>query len=326
MGRKSKVISIIESLSELNRSYYMDEYNKLKEYGENNKLYQPQNMIIDFIENDIKGDLVSRYIKYRSLGNGVTCDKMILRYGKINGQIKWDEYIKIQSKTNTFEYKQKKYGWTHKQFDDYNQSRSQTKGNMIKRHGKEIGDKKWAAYIERQKDAGCSLKYFIELYGKDDGTNKYLEVNKQKAHTLDNFIRKYGKNLGRVRYETFMASKIPPLSKPSQELFWKLSDEISPHYKDHIYFGEHNREYGKFDIENKSYYYYDFVMSDIKIVIEYHGDIYHGNPSRYNADDIPPFRGNKQTAQMLWKKDKRKKEVIESHGFKYIHIWDSEYQ
>ena len=128
---------------------------------------------------------------------GVTKEKMIIKHGLEEGIKKWDNYCNKQAETNSLEYKSKKYGMSVDEFKEYNSSRSVTKENLIKRHGIELGTEKWNAYVERQSYAGCKLEYFIEKYGETDGTIKYKEINKQKAQTYENYIRKYGE-IGRA--------------------------------------------------------------------------------------------------------------------------------
>lgn len=60
--------------------------------------------------------------------------------------------------------------------------------------------------------------------------------------------------------------------------------------------------------------------------IEFHGDMFHGNPNKYKTNDYPhPFRKT-ITAQEMWNKDKRKLDVATEKGFEVLIIWDSEYR
>ena len=61
-------------------------------------------------------------------------------------------------------------------------------------------------------------------------------------------------------------------------------------------------------------------------IIEYNGDMYHGNPQKYKEDDNPhPFRKN-LTAKMIWDKDKEKIELAKFNGFDVLIVWDSEFR
>lgn len=75
---------------------------------------------------------------------------------------------------------------------------------------------------------------------------------------------------------------------------------------------------------NKGVYMYDFKYKNK--IIEYHGDMFHGNPKIYEANDNPhPFR-KEITASEIWLKDKIKGDFLISKGYDLLIIWDSEYR
>ena len=93
------------------------------------------------------------------------------------------------------------------------------------------------------------------------------------------------------------------------------------------YFATHNKEYKLDKCESEGgIWLYDFTDINNKKIIEFHGDMYHGNPKKYKATDYPhPFRKT-ITAQDMWNKDKRKLNVAIKEGFEMLVIWDSEYR
>ena len=135
-----------------------------------------------------------------------TKEHWILMFGE-EGLKKWNHYCELQSKTNTFEYKKEKYGWTKEDFDAYNKTRAITLKNQIAKYGEEEGTKRFNEYCELQKYVGCKLEYFIEKYGEVEGKKKYEEVNAKKSLTVDTFINKYGEEEGVIRYHNYMESK-----------------------------------------------------------------------------------------------------------------------
>lgn len=167
-------------------------------------------------------------------------------------------------------------------------------------------------------------KYFIDKYGYDIGKNEYAKLNSKKAITVDNFILKYGKDNGIEkfkRYKERIHKKENFFSKISQELFWGIYNNLKNN--EHIYFAKLNKEFGKLSNNNK-YYFYDFVDTLNKKVIEFNGDVFHANPKRYKKDDIVnPF--NKKTANEIWKYDNEKIDFIKSLGFDVLIIWESDY-
>jgi G:T-mismatch repair DNA endonuclease (very short patch repair protein) len=291
-------------------------------------LYKLQNLLKNalpiIIERNLSGNLRDFYIKLLSFSKGVTHNKMIFLYGEIDGNIRWESYRNKQAVSNTFEYKNKKYGMSKSEFDEYNDNRACTLVNLITRHGEELGTEKWKTYCDRQAFAGCSLEYFVDLYGKELGTSKYRELNIKKTLGIDTFIRKYGLECGTLKYKEYITNAHSPYSKISQELFWAIEKKLL--WKVDSYFAEKNKEFGKMRIDTKSYYKYDYVIPKLKLCIEFNGDIYHGNPTIYAPSDIPKFRGNKKTSLELWETDVSKNKVIEDCGYVVLTIWETDFR
>lgn len=110
-------------------------------------------------------------------------------------------------------------------------------------------------------------------------------------------------------------------SKISQSLFIEIDDKIKGEF-------EYATKSGEFKL-NKiegGVWMYDFVDVKRKKIIEYNGDMYHANPSKYNENDTPhPFRKELKSID-IWEKDSRKVEVAERNGFKILTIWDSDFR
>ena len=71
---------------------------------------------------------------------------------------------------------------------------------------------------------------------------------------------------------------------------------------------------------------FDFTDLEKRKIIEFQGDIYHGNPEFFKENDYPnPYHKNK-TAKNLWDYDKLKKEVAEEENFDVLTIWENDYR
>lgn len=257
---------------------------------------------------------------------GVTPKTLIRKHGEEEGMKIWKEYCRKQSETNTFEHKQKMYGWTKEQFDEYNKSRAVTKENLIQRHGEEEGMKIWNNYVAEQKRTK-SWDYMVEKFGEEKAT----EINKSKALTLSNFIKKYGKDEGEQRYYSWLSKEFENngqryYSEVSQELFRKL-DDLLPNYKHESKFFTKNKEYIiEYSVNDETrVYMLDYYIPSLKVCVEFDGDLWHANPNKYAPTDKPFKFLEDITAQQIWEADKRKQSIVESQGIRVIRIWESDY-
>ena len=249
----------------------------------------------------------------------------IKRYGEVEGKKRWNEYCSKQAEKNTFEFKHKKYGMTKEDFDTFNMSRACTKINFLKRYGDIEGIKKWDEYCKKQAYAGCSIDYFIDKYGKENGERIYHEVCEKKTHNLEQFINRYGIEEGRRRYVAHYEDRKKYSSAISQELFNDILKYVSGDTS-HIHFDTHNGEYGIMSSKFNRIFFYDFVDTKNKKCIEFHGDVFHANPAKFSPDSKPNPYMKELTAVDIWKKDKEKQEVLnEERCISLLIVWESDY-
>lgn len=301
------------------------EYNRVRCYDCFEKKYNRKpnrlNMVgRDFIYLfDIDEGIIEEAISSRA----VTLKNLIKRHGEKEGQRKWDEYRNKQSLVNTFEYKKEKYGWTKKQFDEFNKSRAVTLENCIKRHGDTKGTKLFNDYCETQKYVGCAKEYFVEKYGQEDGCKKYKQLNEKKKITRKNMVRKYGNIIGNEKYDSFIESQrnkeIPCFSKPSQDLCRELHSKLG---NLNVFYYTHNKEY-PFEVDD-SLFFVDFYVLEKNCIIEFLGDYWHCNPTKYEKEFFLERRN--MTASEIWEYDKNRNSSIErKYGARILNVWESEY-
>ena len=282
-----------------------------------------ERVLVKMVLSGVKKHFIRRLIKGKKCGKAVTKKKMLILYSR-KGYEFWDEYRRKQAETNTFEYKQKKYGMTKEEFQKFNKSRAVTKELLVQRHGQEDGSKKWDEYCQRQKYTK-SKQYFIDRYGKA-GEDKFKQINAKKALTLPNFISKYGESEGPIKFKAAMSAAYVFYSKPSQELFKTIDNLLLQIFNaESSYYAEKNHEFSKWSFEQNRIFFYDYVIPSAKFCIEYNGDIYHANPKTYNPSCVPKFRGNTKTAKELWDNDRSKVSLLTDQGFTVLTIWDSDY-
>lgn len=157
---------------------------------------------------------------------------------------------------------------------------------MINKHGKELGRKIWKQLCYNK---GKSMRpsYYIEKYGEEIGLQKWQERYSQlQTH--------------------YSASKISSLNIKFKKLLQQLNIEFEEEFC--IWINDTNARF------------YDFKIG--KYLFELNGDFWHAFPGKYQESDILHFPGENITAKEIWERDKMKKELAESHGYKVIYYWE----
>jgi hypothetical protein len=248
----------------------------------------------------------------------VTEINLIAKYGGVEGKLRWEIYCKKQSDTNTFSYKQQKYGWTQEKFREFNKSRSVTIENCVQKHGEYKGLEIWKQYCERQSYTN-SKEYFIKKYGNDDGLAKFLKCNYAKgssARPVD-----VAKKLNISLEE---ATELVIIQKSKFFYSSELEKEFVRLVEDKIGQLEHSSlttPFGKWSNELNSYVVYDIKHNDC--IIEFNGDYWHCNPKLYQANDFGPRR---ILAKDIWERDRKKLQTALNYGYRVLTVWESDFK
>jgi len=80
-------------------------------------------------------------------------------------------------------------------------------------------------------------------------------------------------------------------------------------------------QYTLFESDKKQYVY-DIVYNNR--IVEYHGDFWHCNPKKYQADYINPR--TKITAADKWARDQEKIKFAEAQGYQVLVVWESDFK
>jgi hypothetical protein len=178
-------------------------------------------------------------------------------------------------------------------------------------------------------------EYWIKKgFSEEEAKSKVSE--RQKTFTLELCIQKNGEEEGKKIYidrqnrwqKSLMegGNLKAGYSEISQELFYLILNKYPLNIDlKKVYFSTKNSEYF-ISLKGGSFNVYDFTDLNKMKIIEYNGDLYHGNPLIYEKNDRPnPFRKN-ITAEEMWRKDAEKIKIANEHGFEVLTIWDSEYR
>lgn len=271
------------------------------------------------IEQKFNGDWVKQCERIKKIGLALTQEKMILLYGESEGIKRWNSYCEKQAYTNSQEYK----GMSDEEFKEYNKSRAVTLNNMIKKHGRTEGKRLFELYKERQSYTN-TLEYFIKKYGEIDGEIKYRNYNMMKSHALESYeLRIENKDDAFKAYEKFWKNHENQFySNSASQLFKKLEEELSIK---HCYYAPKTKEFGLWCKETNSYMFYDFVIPNKKLCIEYNGNCFHANPKLYMENDYPNPYNKTITAKEIWSHDKIKIDNIKNNGYTVIVLWENDF-
>ena len=247
-------------------------------------------------------DVAKRFTKTTA----VTLNNLVNKYGQKEGNERWKKYCALQSVTNTFEYKKRKYGWNRKEFDSFNKSRAVTIGNMIKKYGIDEGTLVFNDYVNKQRTNGKSIEWFTGKHGEIEGRIRHKEMLIGKAK---------GGGVSGVS-----------CSKVSQEFI----EKIDSYFKDthETYYHTKNHEKIVYIDSISKCYILDYYINDLNVCIEFNGDYYHANPNKFSYDfEFPEFSNSVfiLKAKDIWEKDKRKIESLSEIGIKTIVVWESDY-
>lgn len=241
-------------------------------------------------------DIPDEVINQRNKECVPTLENFKKKYGEVHGQQKFDEYRRKQAITNTFEYKQQKYGWTEEQFDEFNKSRAVTYENLVKRYGPDIGKEKWDAYVNKQSITSTN-EYLVKKFGEE-----YVKIiNLCKGHSLEGFVAMHGEVLGKEKYDN--CNKL--YSDKSKMFFDELVENLIQNDIYYTFLYADNEYMIKGD---NGYYFLDFYIPEINLAIEFYGDYWHCNPSRFSAEDIHP--NYRITAKEIWRLNEERKQDI----------------
>lgn len=278
-GKKYKISACEDCMKEHfgflpNTKYY---YMKANKYGQFNFGYSDD-----------------EYGKLCAMTTGVTEKSMIRKHGREEGCKRWKSYCDNRAEINSFEYKQKYFGWDKETFDAFNKSRAVTIENLISRYGKDEGIERWNKYIEKQKITK-SFDYMVNKFGYE----KAVAINKSKA---SEFSGGY--------------------SELSQDCFRKIDEIIADRYTSYFATKNHER---LFDIGSRRVML-DYYIEELNVCIEFNGTIFHGDPRIFEATSHPNPFVKDMTAKDIWENDNnRYSKLNELYGIKTYVIWENDY-
>lgn len=191
-------------------------------------------------------------------------------------------------------------------YDDYSRipaTKIKKKGTLKKKYG--TTDLLNSDVFVMQRKNKMLKKFGVESYSQ---TIEYKEKLKKAL------LKKYG-----VPSLVYLCRSA---SKQSQKLFWRVYNLLPDRYQEKTYFAELNHEYTcHFDGQ---YYKYDFVITSLKIAIEFNGSRFHPKPNQSPEETNWCVFHPKLTVKEAREKENRKERALLERGYRISWVWDTE--
>lgn len=215
----------------------------------------------------------------------------------------------------------------------YTDQEAQTLALESKNHNNKLGAKSSSASKVRNiTSKRCTEYYTVRGYSVEEA--KILVSEGQKYFSKEICIKKYGEDQGlkvwqnrQNRWQNTLAAKSDEEKSRINRL--KLSKGITVSKAEKTIleqiknvFPTVKHQFSLSDASNKKQYVYDINVD--KKIIEYHGDFWHSNPSKYSWDFTNPR--TKLKAIDKWAMDAVKIKYAESQGYQVLVVWESDFK
>lgn len=233
---------------------------------------------------------------------------LVEKYGDEQGREKYKEICRKKGYANTLEWYTSKYGKEEgeAQYKKIGLSKGyhSTLESHIRRYGEIEGIKK---YEDRCMRLSSTFRMLEAMYGTEQATLKYKNLSKEE---IKNHLPKDA-----LKTPPYYKSKKGCISKTSIAFFEQLEKKLGRN----LQYGTKNQEFTIFDEINSKKYFYDCFDALSNTLIEVHGVAFH--PKEEDTGWTNPFG---VPYEIIATRDKNKKELAISNGFKFIVVWDTE--
>ena len=152
-----------------------------------------------------------------------------------------------------------------------------------------------------------TVETYVKKYGYELGVEEWKKRNRKWGEKMQEFRKNNGRSTSSY-------------SKAATELFdtvlKKLSDDAITFEK--VYYA--NNELSKWDSINKRLYFYDFVIDDIKLCVEYNGIMFHPKPGNYEWVCLYSGKSYEECIEY----DSIKQQLIKDLCYELIVVWEDD--
>lgn len=166
-----------------------------------------------------------------------------------------------------------------------------------------------------------NLEGFVERFGITEGKKRHESFRKITGYwnSVESYIERFGETEGIERWSAKFH-----FGNATSKFATGLFEDVLRHIDIPdvgIYFrSEDRKEFGRRAPDGK-YYFYDFVIPNLRLCIELNGSYWHADPERYKSGDI--IRHNKRDILVdeIWERDRLKRQILEDDHYEVIQLW-----
>ena len=244
---------------------------------------------------------------------GASLKNYIDRHGDQVGKEKWQEYINKRNKTFAQGRKEHRYASRNLEW-------------FQNKYGKDKGFDVWDQKRKSQAYK-VSREYYIDRYGEEEGKKRCAE---SKTRSQSGFIKKYGIEEGTKKYNTWLKNIVAGLKGRNNYSKWATECcEIIKETITDLYYYADKEMIWQLPKAYQQQLNQKIISPDLFYrgkIIEFHGDVFHGNPNLYESNErIHPFDKN-ITVGELNKIDSIRKEYYNSKGYEVLVIWENDFK
>lgn len=180
----------------------------------------------------------------------------------------------------------------------------------------------------------CKEHWLAKGYSEEESVHL---IRQHQLRNLEFFVKKYGEEEGSIRHSSFIerAHRGGIASRESLKVLiplYKFARRTLNIVRDDIFIGLTGAREKRLVLDRDSnstkysYFAYDFTIESMKVIVEFHGERWHPNPNKLSKDEWDKWIQvyTKESADIIYNRDRLKRTLAESKGYTYIEVWSSE--
>ena len=257
------------------------------------------------------------------------------KFGDKDGTTKWlEKNSKLSVRENTL----KNNGFSN---DEINVIRTKHRiksirsiDNFVNECGNyDKGIERYNVYREKNRlTSSWGLNYWVEKCNGNMEEAK-LKLTEHQSRNIEWWKAKYGEVDGVIKYNNWVIQTTKAIMSGDNVSKGQilLENDIKEFYEGTVLGYQEkygiiltNSEKKEYEIKN-SILYPDIILPEIKVIVNYHGDFWHGSENIFNDENLIIPRVNK-TVKEVRLIDNEKDKLYTNRGYMVITVWENDYQ